>query len=185
MKKILTIIEWLMTGVLGFIALITALSALNLNSGPKLYTVLSGSMAPTIPAGSIVLVIKENAYKKNDVITFYADTTRLAENPKQTVTHRIFDITTKDGQELITTKGDFNPSPDGTPIKKETIVGKVIVHLPLIGFAVSFAKTLPGLLILIIIPASIIVYSELLNIKSEIVKLFTRKKEKQPEENTT
>jgi len=184
MKKILTIIEWIITVILGVIALITAWSALNLNTGPKLYTVLSGSMAPAIPAGSIVLTAKQRSYKKNDIITFFADTTKLAQNPKQTVTHRIFDITTKDGQEIITTKGDFNPSPDGTPIKKETIVGKVIIHLPLLGFAVSYAKTLPGLIILIIIPASIIVYNEILNIKTEIVKLFTKKKEKQPKDNS-
>jgi hypothetical protein len=49
--------------------------------------------------------------------------------------------------------------------------------IPLMGYVISFARTREGLIILVIVPAVIIVYSEILNIKTQLVKVFNKVKE--------
>jgi len=56
-------------------------------------------------------------------------------------------------------------------------VGKVELSIPFVGYPIAFAKTLPGLIVLIIVPGTIIVYNELLNIKKEIIELLKKKKD--------
>jgi len=167
---------WLVIAILAVIAGTTAISALEIPNGIRLFIVQSGSMAPSIRAGSIVMIKPFGEYQKGDVITFKAEKDRFVKNPKETATHRIYEAKEVDGEIEYVTKGDFNPSPDATPVKKDLILGKVIFSVPLLGFPVSFARTLPGLIILIVIPGTIIVYSEILNIKKEIVKVFQERK---------
>jgi len=88
-------------------------------------------------------------------------------NPATTVTHRIVEVKTEEDQVSYITKGDANQSPDMDPRPKDMIVGKVVYGLPYLGFPVGFAKTQTGFIALIVIPATIIIYSEILKIKQE------------------
>ncbi|NIQ32890.1 MAG: signal peptidase I [Nitrososphaeria archaeon] len=173
-----------MIAALAVIALVTALSALEIPNGIRLYTVQSGSMAPTIPAGSIVLVKPAAEYREGDVITFKSASERYLEKPTSTITHRIYKVLEEEGKVVYLSKGDFNPSPDSEPVTRELVLGKVIFSVPLIGYPVSFARTVPGLVILIVIPATILIYSEILNIKKELVRIRRekRKRAKKPKE---
>lgn len=162
MKK--NISYWLVLAFLGTIAVFLVASTLNLPNGYKLYTVQSGSMQPAIKVGSLVVSQKATDYKVGDVITF--------KNAPAPTTHRIAEI--KDS--VYTTKGDANDSADTEPVRQEQILGKVVLSLPYLGYPVSFAKTKEGFIGLIVIPATIIVYSEILNIKNEIIKLRKKKK---------
>lgn len=169
MKKIKLIgsfIYWLILALLGLIALFLVASTLNLPNGYKLYTVQSGSMLPQIKVGSIVVSRKATNYQVGDVITF--------KNAPVPTTHRIQAI--KDS--VYITKGDANDSADTEPVQKYQILGKVVLILPYFGYPVAFAKTKEGFIGLIVIPATIIVYSEILNIKKEIQKLIKKKKKK-------
>lgn len=169
---------WLVIAILAIIAGTTAISAFEIPNGIRLYTVQSGSMAPTIRAGSIVMIKPSSDYQKGEVITFKAEKDRFVKNPKWTTTHRIVEVKeTEEGIEYVT-KGDFNEAPDPEPVKKDLVLGRVIFALPFLGYPVSFARTLPGLIILIVIPATIIVYSEILNIKKEVVRIFQERKKK-------
>ena len=47
------------------------------------------------------------------------------------------------------------------------IIGKKIAAVPYLGFPISYAKTTPGLILLVIIPAVIIIYDEMQKIKKE------------------
>lgn len=134
------------------------LSLLPVQGMYKLYTVQSGSMSPKIPTGSLVVVIPSDSYAVGDVITFTdsADST-------STTTHRIIGL---NGTSYLT-KGDANDGADIDPVQKTNVVGKVIFHLPYIGYPVGYAKTLPGLIILIVIPATIIIWEELKKLKKE------------------
>jgi len=164
--------------VLALVAGATAASALKIPRGVRLYSVQSGSMAPAIPAGSIVVIKEVADYQKGEVITFKSEIDRLVKNPRRTITHRINEVKRGEDGTWYVTKGDFNPAPDVVPVKKDLVLGKVIFSIPLIGFPVSFSKTLPGLVILIIVPATIIVYRELLNIKKEVLAMLERRKKK-------
>ena len=92
-------------------------------SGTKVYAVATGSMEPTISNGSVVFVRPREQYQAGDVITAFL-------SGEQTYTHRIVEIV--DGQ--IFTKGDANETVDPTPTQQSRVVGKVVFHLPLLGF---------------------------------------------------
>lgn len=142
------------------------LAVLGLPGGWKLFTVRSGSMRPQIPTGSLVVVHPAADYQVGEVITF--------KNAPTPTTHRIQNIS----EGIYMTKGDANDAPDSEPVRQEQILGKVVLSLPYLGYPVAFAKTQTGFLLLIIIPATVIVYSEILNIKNEIQKIRQKHKKK-------
>ncbi len=174
MKKVGNFIYWLVLAILLGIAGLTVVSTLNIPGNYKLLVVQSGSMEPAIRTGSIVVVRPADKYQKGDVITF-AD----LKQPKETTTHRIFEVKDASGSALFITKGDANKAPDMGEVSLSRVTGKVLTAIPFVGYPVNFAKTPTGLIILVIIPAVIIIYSELLNIKNEILRLIKEKHEKE------
>ena len=72
-------------------------------------------------------------------------------------------------------KGDANNSVDGEEIEKRVVIGKVFLTVPFVGKLVAFLKTLPGFLILIIIPAVFFIAWEIFNIKREMEKEIEKK----------
>ncbi|MEM0007817.1 MAG: signal peptidase I [Candidatus Bathyarchaeia archaeon] len=126
--------------------------------GDTLYEpVHTGSMEPTIPVGSIVVIKPANpeTLKVGDIICFKVET----EHPT-TVTHRIIGITSQG----FITKGDANEDPDTWIVKKQDVIGKVIAIIPYIGYLGYFVRTPIGFTLLIIIPATLIIAIEIRNI---------------------
>ncbi len=128
--------------------------------------VQSGSMAPAIKMGSIVVVKPAEDYKIGDVITFGPCT-----KTKAPTTHRIYDIKVVEGKPYYITKGDANNAPDQREISKREVIGKVLFSVPYLGFAVDFAKKPLGFALIIIIPATIIIFDEIKKIFGEIKKI--------------
>jgi signal peptidase len=159
----------LVLSVIIIFSVIIIISSLNI-FGRQIFVVMSGSMEPKIRTGSIVLDKKQVDYSVEDVITY-----RVA-NSKDTVTHRIIEIKKVGEAIAYQTKGDANDAPDRELVPIDNVVGKVYLSIPFLGYFVAFLKTLPGLIIFIVIPATIIVYQELTNIKSEVQKLQQAKK---------
>ena len=108
------------------------------------YIVLSGSMEPLIPTGSIAYIDQKNRNPKvNDVITF-----RLGEEASietgngffteaeggTLVTHRLMEIL-DDGR--LITKGDANDVEDMVAIYPSQVVGVYKCNMPRIGIIVS------------------------------------------------
>lgn len=93
--------------------------------GWQQYTVLTGSMEPEIPVGSMVYVeqVAPQDLSEGDVVTFGSG--------EETVTHRVVSNHTVEG-ELIT-KGDANAEEDLTPIPYSLVIGKVVLALPELG----------------------------------------------------
>lgn len=119
------------------------------------FVVQTGSMKPVIPVGAIVFSQAEANYKKGQIITF--------DRRKITVTHRINDI--KDGQ--FQTKGDANNAADPQLIDKSAIIGKVFFIIPYLGLITMFVKTIPGFLLVVVLPNLVFIGFEILNIKEE------------------
>ncbi len=96
------------------------------------YTILTSSMRPLMPPGSLV-VAKETdptTLKTGDVVTY-----QLRSGEPEVVTHRIIGMGQDDrGRLTFTTKGDNNPKPDPKPILAEQIRGKVWYAVPYIGY---------------------------------------------------
>ena len=94
--------------------------------------VMSGSMEPTIPTGSVLFVDtnSKNA-EPGEIITYRLETN--ADNHDRMVTHRM--VRTENDQYI--TKGDSNNQEDFVPVKAEQIVGTYLFHIPKAGWIIS------------------------------------------------
>lgn len=160
------------------IAVIFAATLLPIDKNFKVMVVTSGSMEPTIRTGSLVIIKPEDSYKVGDIVTF-----KSTQKKDDFTTHRIHAIDNEDGTETLQTKGDANEEPDFEKIDLEKVVGRVIYDLPWIGYIVGFIKTLPGLIIIIIIPAMAIIYQEIDKIKGEVKNFKIKKNKKKDKRN--
>jgi len=172
--KFLKVIYYIFLAFLGAIALLLLFSIFPITGNIKFMVVESGSMNPTIKTGSIVMVKPSENYKIGDIITF-GEYSRL----KSPTTHRIFDIRLVEGNPFYITKGDANNAPDQKETQEKDIIGKVLVNVPYLGYAVNFAKKPIGFILIIVVPALLIIYDEIRKVKDEIVKLKKKKKDKE------
>ncbi len=165
--KLINVLYCIFVGFVLTLGIIVTLSVFKIG-GLQIYSVMSGSMSPKISAGSLAIILPQNSYGVGDVITY------RVENPstsaKSTITHRIIKVNQEEEVSYLT-KGDRNPSQDSLPVKNEKILGKAIVTIPIIGYAASFARTLVGFLILVIIPGFLIIFSEIFKLATNFNNL--------------
>lgn len=131
------------------------------------YIVSSGSMEPAIQTGSVVVVAPKSEYQVTDIVTYFSSSSK-----KATTTHR---IVATDGR-VFKMAGDANDQPDPVLVSRDQIVGAVSLVVPYIGYIANFAKTPYGFILLVIIPATIIVYEELKSLLFEIKKVIQKLK---------
>lgn len=143
----------------------------NTLSSIRAYVVESGSMEPAIPVGSLIISQSQPVYSGGDIITFKGGRDNVT-------THRVAVKTQQSGETVFYTKGDANEEMDQTTITESQIVGKTIFVLPYLGYAVDFTKQPKGFILLVIIPATIVIYEELRNLGKELAAFFKRLREK-------
>lgn len=99
--------------------------------GAEPYTVVSSSMEPAIPVGSIVVAqeVSEGQVQFDDIVTY-----QLESGEPQTVTHRVVAVDIVEGETRYRTQGDANDSADADPVRPEQVRGKVIYHVPYLGY---------------------------------------------------
>jgi signal peptidase I len=101
-------------------------------------TVLTGSMSPSIPAGSVVFVTPTtpDTLRVGDVITYQAP---IAD--ARVVTHRIVEIREPGAHPIVITKGDANDEIDPWVARiTDAQVWRVRTALPLAGHAISMGR---------------------------------------------
>ena len=162
--------------IIAFVFLMAGSLVLNRLNTPleyKLYSVQSGSMSPAIPVGSLIVVAPSDSYREHDIINFGQEGRR-----DTSVTHRVVYVSRDEdlGTVSYRTQGDANQDADIELVRSDRVNGKVIFHLPYLGYPVSFAQTQTGFILLVIVPATIIIYSELVNIGQEIKAMFNKDK---------
>ena len=108
-------------------------------AGYNVYVVVSGSMEPAIPVGSIVYSkeVDPAQLQTGDVIVF-TDPAR-GTTP---ITHRV--VTNDTGTKTIITKGDANEREDANPVTYNHVIGIVTRHVPRIGFTAAMFTSLLG-----------------------------------------
>lgn len=164
MKKILVFLNYFVILLVFVVAIMIFSTVFNTPLGFKFLVVESGSMEPAIKIGSLIAIAPSNTFETGDIITFKKNQSVNKKEKLGTTTHRI--VGTEKNN--IITKGDANKSNDDKTIDKDLIIGKVKYIIPFLGYVISFAKTQTGFILLMVIPATIIIYSELLNIKKEV-----------------
>jgi signal peptidase I len=121
--------------VLGALAILAAVACLALGVRPAV--VVSGSMAPGIPVGSLTVArtVPAEQVAVGDVVTV----------PRTTgsglVTHRVVEATpAEDGRStVLRLQGDANAEPDALPYQV-TEAGQVLGSVPHVGYAVAWMQ---------------------------------------------
>lgn len=152
MEKVIKIVTNILYIVLAAIVLLEAAVFL-----PKLFSirplaVLSGSMEPAYPVGSMVYVGKTDAadIQVGDVITFYMAGDTL-------ITHRVVSKDEEAGG--FTTKGDANNTEDGGLVPYDKVVGRVLLRIPYLGYVSSYLSSRSGNIIVITLIIVTLIFS--------------------------
>lgn len=134
---------------------VSAAAVLLHRQGYRLLSVQTGSMAPMFYAGDAVIVrpVHFNDLRVGDVVSY-----RNPQSPKVIVSHRV--VALDESSQVLTTKGD-NVAQSDIPVASHAIEGRVLAHIPALGYILSWLKKLPGLVALVYIPAGIILFREL------------------------
>ncbi|MEZ3145331.1 signal peptidase I [Halobaculum sp. MBLA0143] len=152
--------------VLGTVLLVALLVPFVVYAAPSVvgadqsYTVVSGSMEPTIGAGDVVIVrqVPPDRIGAGDIVTFRHDGGRLP------TTHRVVERVTQDGELYFRTKGDANEEADPQAVASDQIIGRVLVTLPFVGHVVQFGSTTAGFVSFVVAPLTLLVVTELLSV---------------------
>ena len=122
--------------------------------GFEVYGVLTGSMEPALPTGSLIYVRHTDDLRINDVITF-------TQSRGVVVTHRIVEVVRDENNPYLTryrTKGDANRDVDANLVSKDNVIGKVMFSIPQLGNVASYLKTPVGTILAILISGLMIVF---------------------------
>ena len=155
-KIIVHVFSYICYAIIGIYALICA----PMITGSRPVVVLTGSMRPTYPEGTIIYYknVPQSEIMKDDVITFKMNDTL--------VTHRVARI--ENGKYV--TKGDNNNTEDGKPVSYDMVEGKVGgLAIPIVGFGVQFINE--HMYVFIILIAILITEFLLSNIKSDKINI--------------
>ena len=96
--------------------------------GYSMYHVLSGSMEPEMPIGSLIYVHngEPEDVEESDIIAFYGSV-----EDSGIITHRVVKNNIVSG--TFRTKGDANEKEDTTPVPYGNYIGKVTLTVPYVG----------------------------------------------------
>ncbi len=98
---------------------------MSVTTGINAYVIVSNSMNPSIPIGSVIYTKKETVYKIGDIVAY--------PQKGKTISHRIDDVIKIGSQIYYSTKGDANTTSDFDLVERGIIFGKTVFFLPYIG----------------------------------------------------
>jgi signal peptidase len=126
--------------------------------GWQLQSVQSGSMAPTYPVGSLLVIEPLDASQVElGMPIVFVD----PDLPGRLVTHRVIGEVPGDAVAFLT-QGDANAVPDPYPVPARLIRGHVLWHVAHVGNFIEFLEWPRSFLLLVVLPASLLAASEVM-----------------------
>ena len=127
-------------------------------AGVTPFTILSGSMQPAYGVGDVVLDerVRPTDVRPGDVVTF-SDPSREG----ATVTHRVERLTRIGDNVRFVTRGDANTASETWGVPANGAIGRVRMRVPKVGWALQWARSREGKLLLIAVPAALLALIEL------------------------
>lgn len=116
--------------------------------GPLSFSVLSGSMEPELPVGSLIYVkpVDPTEVHVGEAITFRLGSGTL-------VTHEVYEIDASAREfkthGIANVDAQGNISPDAAPVPWSSLVGSVVACVPLLGYVNVFVTQPPGIFVVI------------------------------------
>ncbi|QDP97954.1 signal peptidase I [Microlunatus elymi] len=127
--------------VVAVVALAVALTVLPALVGGQTLTVLSGSMQPRLPVGSVVVNKPADVatLQRGDIVTYAIGDTLI--------THRIVAIKQSSDGPVFTTRGDANNADDTAPVHAAQLRGRLWYDVPYIGTVRNFVLSKAGIMV--------------------------------------
>ncbi len=100
--------------------------------GSRLFAIRSGSMAPEVPIGALIVTssVAPEALAIGDIVTVgMANGTVL--------THRIAEVVQQDDARMLRLKGDANPTADPMLVETDRVIGEMTLALPALGYLLA------------------------------------------------
>ena len=137
---------------LGFVRLAPAL-------GASSFVITGPSMAPTISVGAVVVAVpvSPDELAVGDVVSIRTGAGRAV------YTHRIVRISQRTDGRWIETQGDANATADPALIPAGSVVGRVGIVVPLLGFVVALLSVPSGIICVVALAAGLITMSRLVD----------------------
>ncbi|HLX21249.1 MAG TPA: signal peptidase I [Gaiellaceae bacterium] len=104
----------------------------------RLLPILSGSMAPRLPAGSLALTTRspEASIRAGDVIVF-----NIPIGDHHLTAHRVVRVLSGGPHPVVETKGDANTTPDPWRLRLNGTTAWIVrAHIPFVGYAAVFTR---------------------------------------------
>lgn len=136
--------------------------------GMRSLVVLTGSMEPTYPVGSVVVTRPQAGYFPGEAISFKNASGLI-------VTHRIIEKIGKSDGFLFRVKGDANSRQDQELVSQNQILGKAVFDIPYLGRGIVSLKDPKIFALLVIIPSVAFIVLEIFSIKNELEKGIEKK----------
>ncbi|MGO1973246.1 MAG: signal peptidase I [Propionibacteriaceae bacterium] len=149
------VLSW--TFLLAMLAVLLASVVLPRVVGGQAYTVLSGSMQPTLAPGALVVVrpVPVEQVATGEMITYQLESGRAA-----VVTHRVVSIGyAADGTVRLRTRGDANGAPDPEPVRAEQVRGVVWYSVPWLGHVNTLVRGDQRTILLGLVVATLVGYA--------------------------
>jgi signal peptidase len=126
--------------------------------GMRSFTVMSGSMEPTIHVGDVVIDKKISPLRARpgDVVTFSDPGGR-----KRLITHRIRSLRVQGDTVEVVTKGDANNAEERWTVPANGRIGRVELRVWKLGYPLVYAHSRFGLIGLVALPALLLCLIEL------------------------
>lgn len=130
-------------------------------AGYRGYTVMSGSMEPVIATGDLVVnqPIGPLDARVGDVVTFLdpGGSGRL-------ITHRVQSIDVMPQIVDVVTKGDANTAVERWSIVRDGRLGRVVLDVPRVGYAMAVLRSRLGQVAMVVLPALLLMFVALARI---------------------
>ncbi len=111
--------------------------------GLRPYAIISGSMEPEYPVGSLVYVkpAEPEEVKEGDPIAFVLNEELVV------AIHRV--VSVDEQKSSFITKGDANEAVDAAPVHFNNLIGKPVFCIPMLGYVSDYITNPPGMYVAI------------------------------------
>jgi signal peptidase I len=143
---------------LGFAVTIAAAATAPRLLGMQAFTILSGSMTPTLGVGDVVVdrSIAPLDARVGDVVTF-----KSPESSARLITHRVIHMRALGDSVSFVTRGDANTGVERWSVPADGRIGRVVYRIPKVGFVANFGGSRLGRLLFLVLPATLLGLAEL------------------------
>jgi signal peptidase len=144
--------------IAGFAAVLAAALIVPSAFGYGSFTVLSGSMMPTLHVGDVVIEqrVRPLSARVGDVVTF-----RDPEHQDRLYTHRVVAMAAVGSDVSFVTRGDANTGVEKWTVPAGGTIGRVEYRIPYLGYVTNRAGSRIGRFALLVIPAFLLAIVEL------------------------